>query len=150
MAYGRKDSDWYVNSSERISRYEVDARFGSQSKGNGEVSMAYIETITHGADLRGSWMIRSYIEEQLFLAGPPIPPGEVRFARRRAARRQAQRLMSDLGLPKTPEGMPYISKADLDGRLDARKEEIRKRRQARATGHPRTLDTGPSSTGLMR
>jgi hypothetical protein len=147
MTYGRKGNDWQVNSSERISRYKVDARFGLKSKGDGEVSMAYLETITQGADLLGSWAIRSYIEERLFLAGPPIPQGEVRFARRRAARRQAQRLMSALGLPKTPEGIPYISKADLDARIDARKEEIR---QARATGRGAAGDSAPGSTGPMR
>jgi hypothetical protein len=94
MAYGQQGSGFYVNSSQRVSRDVVDEKFGRLSKGDGSVPLRHIETITGGADLKGNWAIRSYIEETLLPAGQerPIPAGQVRFAQRSAARRQAQRI----------------------------------------------------------
>jgi hypothetical protein len=125
MAYGRKGADWYVNSAQRMSQVKVREVFGDLERGDGSVPMSYILTITKGADLIGNWQIRSYIEAQLLPEGwnSGIGRGKAKLS---AARRQAQRLMHELAFTRV-EGIPYISKADLDARLDQRKAAIHER-----------------------
>lgn len=134
MAYGQQGNRFYVNSAQRWSVDKVEELFGKEEKGGGAVALGYIETITSGADLKGTWAIRSYIEESLFSAGEEglLPAGEVRFAKRGAARRQTQRIMREFAFPTTAEGLPYISKADLDARFAARKAAIHKGQLERA------------------
>lgn len=134
MAYGQQGNRFYVNSAQRWSVDKVEELFDKEEKGGGAVALGYIETITSGADLKGKWAIRSYIEESLLPAGEEslVPAGQVRFAQRRAARRQAQRVMLEFAFPTTDEGLPYISKADLDAYLDARKAAIREGQLERA------------------
>jgi len=122
MAYGQKGNTWHVNSAQGVSRDRVDETFGKESRGDGSVSLSYIETITSGADLKGKWEILSYIEKSLLPAA-----GQVGLAGRRAARRQAQRIMREYPMPTTDKGgVPYISRAaELDGYLDKREAAIR-------------------------
>ena len=133
MTYGKQANRFYVNSAQNLPRDKVDEQFGRESKGDGSVALGYIETITNGAELIGKWAIVSYIEESLLRAEEEnlLPPGEVRFAQRHAAHRQAQRIMLGFAFP-TAQGLPYISKAELDGYLDARKAAIRKGQLQRA------------------
>ena len=127
MTYGRKGNRWHVNSAQGWSRDKVEELFDKEEKGDGSVLLSYIETIINGADLKGKWEIRNYIEAGF------LPAGQVGSAQRRAARRQAQRIMREYAFPTTDRGVvPYVSKAELDGYLDARKAAVREGQLQRA------------------
>jgi hypothetical protein len=123
--YGRKGCRFFVNSAQAWSRDRVDEKFGPESKADGSVPLAYIETLVSEADLVGRWAIRSYIQGKGYSR-------ETALTIMRELREIGMlREIRDIGRPTVRE-VPYMWKADLDDYLDARKAGVREGQLERA------------------